>query len=152
MTFDDLPLFEAIYDLRREMEMTDQSPGSDLWTTDEDKRLELTQRLFRKLVANVDQKLIDAWMRFRKGSDVDGRKKLELTIEVARAHGRQCFYADRGLGECSSDIDLDRIVPGSRGGKYMVENCVIACGRHNRARGDKNIEELLVGETRDAAG
>ncbi len=143
MTFDELPLFEAIYDLRREMETDGEAPGSDSWTSDEGKRVELTRRLLAKLIANVDQRFIDAWIRFRKGSDVDGKKKTELTIEVARAHGTRCFYANRGLGECSTDIDLDRIVPGSRGGKYTVENCVISCGRHNRSRGDASIEDLL---------
>jgi len=143
MTFDDIPLLEAIYDLRREMEDDGECPGSDSWTSDEEKRVELTRRLLGKLILNVNQRMIDAWIGFRKASDADGRKKSELIVEVARAHGSRCFYADRGLGECSNDVDLDRIVPGSRGGKYSVENCIISCGRHNRSRGDANIENLL---------
>jgi len=143
MTFDELPLMEAIYDVRREMEAENECPGSDTWTSDETKRIELTQRILTRFSLNVDQQMIDAWIKFRKSSDADGKKKAEWIVEVARAHGNRCFYADRGLGECSNDVDLDRIIPGSRGGKYSVENCVISCGKHNRSRGDASIEDLL---------
>jgi hypothetical protein len=143
VTFDDLPLFDAIYDLRAEMEAACENPGSDSWTTEEDKRHMLAKRLLAKLMINVDQRLIDAWIRFRKSGTVNGRKKSELIVEVARTHGGYCFYRNRDLGDCSLDIDLERLIPETRGGIYTIENCVIACCRHNRMRGDQDLESFL---------
>lgn len=148
MTFDDLPLFDAIYQLRTEMEAAGENPGSDSWTTEEDKRRELAKRILSKLMSDVDQRLIDAWIRFRKSGNANGRKKSELIVEVSRMHGGQCFYRNRGLGQCSQDIDLERLIPETRGGQYTVENCVIACCRHNRMRGDNDLEAFLAGKGR----
>ena len=143
MTFDDLPLFDAIYSLRNEMEVAGENPGSDTWTTEEDRRGELTRRLMSKLMTDIDQRLINAWIQFRKSSSVNGKKKIELIVEVFRLHGGTCFYRNRGLGECSPDIDLERLIPDTRGGQYTLENCVLSCGKHNRMRGDKDLEKFL---------
>ena len=86
----------------------------------------------------TNEMLIDAWIRFR-----DCPSRYSLLVEVARTHGRSCFYANRGLGPCSEELDLDRLLPESRGGRYTLKNCVIACSRHNRMRGDMNVEEFL---------
>ena len=83
--------------------------------------------------------MIHAWVGYRKNG---GRN--DLLIRCAKFHGRRCFFGARGLGECSDDIDLDRIIPGSRGGEYTVENCFLACSRHNRQRGDRSIEAYLA--------
>ena len=143
MTFDDLPLFDAIYSLRNEMESSGENPGSDRWTTEEDRRCELTKRIMGKLMTDIDQRLINAWQQFRKSPTVNGKKKMELIVEVFRLHGGTCFYRNRGLGECSPDIDLERLIPETRGGLYTPENCVLACCRHNRMRGDKDLESFL---------
>ena len=144
MTFDDLPLFDAIYSLRSEMEAAGENPGSDVWTIEEDRRCELTKRIMGKLMTDIDQRLINAWIRFRKSANVNGKKKVELIVEVFRLRGGTCFYRNRGLGECSPDIDLERLIPETRGGRYTLENCVLACGRHNRMRGDRDLESFLL--------
>ena len=69
--------------------------------------------------------------------------KLQLIVEVAKRRGTQCFYAP--LGGCSADVEIDRIRPGSKGGKYTIANCVLACRAHNNARRDRSIEEFLNG-------
>jgi hypothetical protein len=83
-----------------------------------------------------------AWRQLRKTAG----DKLKLTCEVAVIHGSHCFYDNRGVGECSVEVDLDRIVPESRGGRYSIENCLIACSKHNRSRGDQTIESFLLTE------
>ncbi len=82
-------------------------------------------------------RVVDVWRQLRK------QKRLRLTCQVVKIHGAQCFYARRGVGDCSSEVDLDRIIPGNRGGRYTLNNCVIACSFHNRSRGDQSIEEYL---------
>jgi 5-methylcytosine-specific restriction endonuclease McrA len=147
MNFEELRLAEAVYDVRREMEENGESPGADEWTADEEKRIELTQRIAMRLIANADQELINLWLKFRKGGKEGGRKKVELIIELIKIHGRRCFYANRGKGPCSEDCDLDRIIPHSRGGQYTLANCVLACSKHNRMRGDRSIEDFLTDES-----
>ncbi len=78
--------------------------------------------------------------------------KNRLKCDVSIAHGRNCFYANRGLGECSEEVELDRIVPESRGGRYTLENCLIACAKHNGARGDQSIEVYLASAVRTPDG
>ena len=148
MTFDDLPLYDAVYAVRKAMEAAGENPGSDDWTADEQKRRELTGRIVAALTTDTEQRMIDAFIGFRKSPNVDGKKKIELIMDVRRAHGDQCFYRGRGRGECSEEVDLDRIVPGSRGGRYTVENCMLVCSRHNRMRGDQAIEEFCRTEPR----
>lgn len=145
MKFQELDMLCAVYDVRTNMECANEQPGAEEWTTDETKRKELTRRILQALGCTVQQILIliDVWIAFRKSSNVNGKKKLALLVEVARLHGRKCFYANRGLGECSDEIDLERLIPETRGGQYTVENCVLSCSRHNRMRGDKSLEDML---------
>lgn len=149
MKFEELDLLCAVYDVRANMEAAGEQPGSEYWTTDEEKRTELTRRILQTLECTVQQRLIDAWIAFRKSPNVNGKKKAALIVEVARLHGRACFYAGRGLGQCSEDVDLERLIPETRGGQYTVENCVLSCSRHNRMRGDTSLEEMLrIGQAR----
>lgn len=136
MKFSDLQMLIAIHELKIEMPENGEKAGSDIWTTNEGFRKELTIRVLTRMCDNVNQRVIDIWMKYRKES-------LGLLAQVAKVHGSKCAYTNRGMGDCSDDVDLDRIVPGSRGGQYTVENCQIACSRHNRERGDAAIEEYL---------
>lgn len=142
MRFDELALFDAIFEVRREMLASGESPGAERWNTDESGRRELCQRILKQmsLRGSIDQRLIDAWIAYRKRPKAEGTdiNKYDLTIEVARLRGSSCFYSP--LGGCSPDIDLDRINPGDA---YSVANCVIACSYHNRKRGDTPIGEFI---------
>jgi 5-methylcytosine-specific restriction endonuclease McrA len=62
---------------------------------------------------------------------------------VAKIHGVRCFYANRGVGPCSDEVELDRIIPEARGGVYSLANCLIACSSHNGRRQDRTIEDYL---------
>jgi hypothetical protein len=145
MTFSELPLFEAVHDAYRIL----RSPRSDAWLVDEEHKEVLYRtvqgNLPRNAFATMEQ-ILQAWSLYGKSSGVnDGeQKKLELVILTARAHGRKCFWAGRGLGDCTSELNLDRLIPGSRGGRYVVENCVLACSFHNGRRGDSSVESYLL--------
>lgn len=141
MTFDELPLYEAVYDVYRLVD----NPRSERWLTAD------AEVLCRNIQDHLPighpykmSDMLDAWMRFGKSGTVEGgAKKLELLVSVARLHGRKCFWASRGLGECTSEVTIDRLLPGSRGGLYSPENCILACSFHNSQRADRTIEEYL---------
>ncbi len=86
-------------------------------------------------------KVIDVWLAIRKNP------KNQLKCRVSLTHSSRCFYADRGLGACSDEVEVDRILPAGRGGQYTLENCVIACAFHNETRGDRTIEDYLLTAT-----
>jgi hypothetical protein len=141
MTFDDFPLYLAVF----KVYATAERPGSDDWIGRHATRaykLVLGQLVDDEawtecgLPYSLDR-VVDVWRQLRK------QPKLRRTCEVAMVFGRSCFYANRGLGNCSPDVDLDRILPGSRDGQYEFRNCIIACSRHNRSRGDMSIEQYL---------
>lgn len=144
MKWSELPLYRAVAEVRREMLESNEQPNSDLILTDEEHRTEFCHRVMLKMEFNGSA-IIDANIKFRKGSGVNGdrQKKLDIICMLSLLHGDRCFYANRGLGECSDDVHLDRIIPGSRGGKYTVQNCILACGYHNTSRGDKSIEDFI---------
>lgn len=141
MRLSDLPLLTAIKKVTLEIE----NPGAEHWTTNDEKRRELCRMVKEKMAPDIEQQIIDMFVRYRKSGTIGKQKKLELLVEVAETHGAKCFYANRGQGDCADDVDLDRILPGSRGGQYTVENCMLACSYHNRSRGDQNVEEYLTG-------
>ncbi len=145
MTFDELPTLVAVYQAEKQIEERraagEDIPqfGSDDWLIEERRRDELLSIIQHFRTADPD--LLRVYLRYRKSGDGKSR----IMAKVAELRGIRCFYADRGKGPCSPDVDLDRIKPESRGGTYTVENCQIACSRHNRERGDKTIEEYLFG-------
>jgi hypothetical protein len=145
MTFDELDLYLAVHRVYQRLESQGQEPASDGWIrrrSDEAYILVLQQIVVDR--SHTDQgirwskdRVLDAWTHLRKGT------KTRLTCDVAIAFGRRCFYAGRGLGECSLDINVDRIVAGSRGGTYDLKNCLVVCSNHNQSRQDLPIEEFL---------
>lgn len=144
MRFDELPVYRAIYKVRQQMVVNNEQPGAERWFIDKGARAEFCRRVHSELEPDEDL-IIKAAIQFRKGSSIsDGLKKLDLVCALSKTHGDRCFYENRGLGECSEDIHLDRLIPGSRGGAYCLENCVLACGYHNTSRGDMSIENFLL--------
>ena len=142
MKWEELELCVAIAKVRHGMKRNGEKPGAECWTAE--RALELTHRIMLELVNKPNPSFIDAWRQFRKTpTSYDDKKKLDIIVELCERNGPTCFYSDRGLGDCSDDVHLDRIRPGSRGGEYTIANCVLSCGRHNTMRGDKAIEEFL---------
>lgn len=136
MRSEELPLYEAIYDVREEI----VEPGAQKWIIDEHEELcRMIQRRLPFEAAWSKMEILNAWEKFRKAA----AHKASLIVEVARAHGRHCFMRHRGAGPCSDDLTLDRIVPGSRAGEYSVSNCILMCGCHNSQKGMKSLEQYL---------
>jgi hypothetical protein len=69
-------------------------------------------------------------------------KKRLIILEHARKMTRaECFYKGKVGTGCSDEVDLDRVKPGKRGGEYTMGNTVLACSKHNRQRGCKEVVE-----------
>lgn len=142
MTFADLPLYKAVY----RVFMAVEKPGSDEWISQNAKtayKLVLLQIVDDEAwteqgIPYSQDRVIEVWRTLRKNLTT------RLKCQVASMHGSRCFYANRGLGACSEEVDLDRIVPEDRGGKYTVENCVVVCSFHNRSRGKQSVEEYVM--------
>ena len=152
MRFGEVALYSAVADVYDEIqkesriaECTTPSVRSEQWLLDDDRRRQLTQRIVLKMT-DGDSDILAAFVKYakapRNGAEIP---KLHLTIQVARLRGSRCFYSM--LGNCSDDVELDRIKPGSDGGEYTLANCVIACGKHNRERQDKSVTDFLNGST-----
>jgi hypothetical protein len=150
MKFDELHLYCAIYRVRENIKAMSKSGelesiSSSHWERGEG-AIHLTRMIAEELIDEVNELYVDAFVRFRKSANVDdeGNKKLDIIASLASGNKLpKCFYEKRGLGECSDDVDLDRILPGSQGGRYTIANCVLSCSRHNRQRGDMGFSEFL---------
>jgi hypothetical protein len=145
MTFEEIPLYEAVHDVYRTVE----GPRSDVWLVDPQDK----ERLCRLIQAHLpldspftSRHMLQAWAAYGRSrtANEQGEKKLELLIQVARLFGKKCFYQGRGKGDCTAEATVERIVPGARGGAYVVENCVLACSYHNSQRGDRPLEDYLT--------
>ena len=134
MTFDELPIYETIHDVYP----TVDEPRSDVWLTE--RAAELCRMILSGMPIYDRDAMLRAWSAYGKSPNCAGVKKLALAVMVARSHGRKCFWANRGKGECSEELTIDRLIAG---GPYSVENCVIACSRHNTQRNDRSIEDYL---------
>lgn len=88
-----------------------------------------------------------------------------IRLELARQHGcvpgeprkvrcAYCDYEGQALWFCHfggepsgwvhfSGLEMDHIVPESRGGATTVSNITLACRRCNRSKGTKTLEEWL---------
>jgi CRISPR/Cas system Type II protein with McrA/HNH and RuvC-like nuclease domain len=150
MRFDDLPLYCAVARVRDKIKALSKeghlkSLSSEYWQRG-DGAIELTRMITDELITEANELYVDAFVRYRKGDNVDqeGNKKLDIITALASGvKTPRCFYHNRGIGPCSEDVDLDRILPGSQGGKYSIANCVISCSKHNRQRGDTALVDFL---------
>lgn len=79
-------------------------------------------------------------MQVRKNRDT------RTKIEVAMAHGHDCYFSGRGKGRCSEDAECGHIIPRCRGGELGIENCQIECRAHNNQRREMSIEEYLASD------
>ncbi len=142
MKFAELPLYMAVFRAQRNV----RKAASDLWVTRHRRRmlaevvcafLDLNPEMPDGFPYPIDD-VVSAWLMVRKN------RTTALKCETAIRHGTRCFYADRGLGACCEEVDVDHLIPRSRGGQDDPRLCVIACSFHNRSRGDRSVEEYLA--------
>lgn len=137
MKREELDIYLAIQEVYTEV----PNPRSDRWVTSE---LETLCRLVQErmpLDAQFREAVATAWAAYGKSASIDDAgKRIELTCTVARTHGRECFWKQRGKGECSDDVTLGRV---DHTRPHSVANCLIECSRHNTARQTKSIDAYL---------
>lgn len=81
---------------------------------------------------------IERWsMALRKSSDA------KIKVNIALAHGTECYFRGRGKGPCSEDVEAGHIVQRCKGGPLTVENGQIECRAHNNQRRDMSIEDYI---------
>jgi 5-methylcytosine-specific restriction endonuclease McrA len=76
-------------------------------------------------------------MRLSRYVRVPYRRAVPMTrAGVLRRDGRRCAY-------CGKRADtIDHVIPRSRGGKHLWENCVASCMACNHRKADKLLDEL----------
>jgi len=79
--------------------------------------------------------------QFRKLNQDHLKKRLIILEHTRKMTDAECFYRGKVPTECSDEVDLDRVKPGEGGGAYTVDNTVLACSRHNRQRGSKEVAD-----------
>lgn len=142
LAFDDLPLQEAIRKLFEEPEFV---RSEALLITDGGR-----EWILQKVISNLPKPLIGHFRfehillsvnQFRKLNKHHIQKRLIILEHARNMRNPRCFYEGKVSTPCSNEIDLDRVKPGKRGGKYTVDNTVLSCSKHNRQRGCKEVEE-----------
>lgn len=138
LTFDDLPLQEAVRKLFEDPEFV---RSESLLITDVGR-----EWVLQKVIGNLSKPLIGHYRfehillsvnQFRKLNKDHVRKRLIILEHARNMRNPRCFYEGKVSTPCSSEVDLDRVKPGKRGGEYSVDNTELSCSRHNRQRGCK---------------
>lgn len=78
----------------------------------------------------------------RPGYPTRVRMAQKLTAEFGDGHTCPCIYCGRTLEP--GTISLDRLVPGSEGGKYIMPNLAPTCYECNQRRGDDDYTETMA--------
>ena len=142
ITFDDLPLQEAVRKLFEDPEFV---RTESLLITEQGR-----EWVLQKIIVNLPKECIGKYRfekillsvnQFRKLNRAHLQKRLIILEHARTLTAPECFYKGKVGTECSNEVDLDRIKPGKRGGEYTVGNTVLSCSRHNRQRGCKEVVE-----------
>lgn len=146
MTFDDLSVYKAVYDVYAEIEESKRSPRSADWFIFSRLRDDLLGRIkealgevgvayieqCRHAVTDIDEYLLKCWDRFGKRAVCKKGAGLKLMVEVYRRQNCVCWHgsltsdaARYGVSKyCSQTPVVERLRP-DRG--FVADNCVISC-------------------------
>jgi hypothetical protein len=84
---------------------------------------------------------IEQWsIHLRKSSEA------KTKVDIALAHGTECYFKRRGKGPCSDEVEAGHVVPRCKGGPLNVANGQIECRAHNNQRREMSIEDYLRSE------
>ncbi|MEM1227055.1 MAG: HNH endonuclease signature motif containing protein [Planctomycetota bacterium] len=140
LTFEELPLQEAI---RKVFEHPDFVRSEVLLITDKGR-----EWILQNVIVNLPIDLVGDYRfehillsvnQFRKLGKEALRKRLIVLEHARNMKDPCCFYQGKVGSVCSREVDLDRVKPGKRGGRYSIDNTVLSCARHNRSRGCKEV-------------
>lgn len=76
---------------------------------------------------------------------VNSLSKNAKIIYLYEKQDKKCPYCGISFmenGELKMDINIDHIIPSSRGGKNVIENLCLSCFPCNSAKGDMTAEEF----------
>ena len=81
---------------------------------------------------------IERWsIALRKSSDA------KIKVDIALAHGTECYFKGGGKGPCSGEVEAGHVVQRCKGGPLSVENGQIECRAHNNQRREMSIEDYM---------
>lgn len=84
---------------------------------------------------------IERWsITLRKSPDA------KTKVDIALAHGTDCYFKHRGKGPCSSEVEAGHVLQRCKGGPLTVANGQIECRNHNNQRRDMSIEEYMASD------
>ncbi len=69
-------------------------------------------------------------------------QRIGRLMTLLKRHGRMCWYCGTKFTSFS-EVEIDHIIPTSRGGTEKINNMAIACTMCNRAKVDYTLEEFL---------
>lgn len=69
-------------------------------------------------------------------------KRVKILLKLTSLYGRRCWYCGDTF-TAFKQVEVDHIVPKSRGGEHTISNLAIACVPCNRAKGDMQVAEFL---------
>lgn len=77
----------------------------------------------------------------------NARKKFK-TLSLYTNQNGKCFHCEQMIKydahyKSNDKNSLDRVIPGSSGGSYKIENLVLSCLGCNKQRGNKTIDEYI---------
>ena len=78
------------------------------------------------------------------GYQTSERGRIQVREYVLQRDGRTCQYRQKCRGGRNRRLELDHVVPESRGGPCRISNLVTACRTCNQAKGNRPIEEFLA--------
>lgn len=97
--------------------------------------------------ARIDEIGSARYHNLTKGNSYDrARREAKLLKEFGDGESAPCVWCGKQLGPVDSGLEKltqDHIIPASKGGKFVNDNLVPACGHCNSSRGDKDFFELL---------
>ena len=68
--------------------------------------------------------------------------RVHILLTLMKKHGRKCWYCGDSFTSFK-EVEIDHIVPRSRGGTSNIHNLAIACITCNRAKLDTPLSEFL---------
>lgn len=64
-------------------------------------------------------------------------------VDIALAHGTECYFKLRGKGPCSDEVEAAHVLQRCNGGPLTVANGQIECRAHNNQRREMSIEDYM---------
>ena len=80
------------------------------------------------------------------GYQTSERGRMQVREYILQRDNRTCQYRQKCRGDKNRRLELDHIVPESRGGPYRISNLVTACRACNQAKGNRPVEEFLAND------